>query len=428
MLDINLFRNSPELITKSLKDRHYPAESLAQVQIIKKKDEQWRKIKKEEEQLRAERNRLNIEIINAKKNKKEKEAAKDIKRSAGVSERIKEIHIETETLEKEIKDFILFLPNIIHSSVPKGHLEEHNIEVRRWGKPKKHSKDVLNHHDLGLKSGLIDFERGVKLAGHRFTVLKGEIAKLERALINFMLSLQASRGYLEILPPHMVSTKIMQSTGQLPKFADQLYRCKDDDLWLIPTAEVPLTNLFADEVLEEKKLPIKLTAYTPCYRREAGEYSRDIKGLIRQHQFNKIEIVKFAHPETSFNELETLTRDAEAVLQALELPYRVIEHCAGDLGFGAAKGYDLEVWIPSQDKFREIASCSNFTDFQARRANIKFRNAKGELQFVHTLNGSALAVGRTLVAILENYQEDKTVQIPKVLQDFMGCEEIVLNM
>ena len=424
MLDIHLFRDSPELIIKSLKDRSYPPEALATVQEIKKKDEKWRKIKKEEEELRAERNKLNIEIINAKKAKKEKDAQKAIKRSGEVSQRVKEITIETDELEKEIKQLLLVLPNIPHSSVPKGNDSRDNKEVRRWGKPNKHSKDIIDHHDFGVKTGLIDFDRGVKLAGHRFAVLKGEIAKLERAIINFMLSLQTSRGYLEIMPPHLVNSKMMQGTGQLPKFAEQLYKCKDDDLWLIPTAEVPLTNMFSDEVLEEAKLPIKLTAYTPCYRREAGEYQRDIKGLIRQHQFNKIEIVKFAHPEVSFNELEGLTRDAEAVLQALELPYRVVELCTGDLGFGSAKTYDLEVWVPSQETFREISSCSNFTDFQARRANIKFRSAKGEMQFVHTLNGSALAVGRTLVAIIENYQEGNSIQVPNVLQDFMGCEEV----
>ena len=425
MLDIHLFRNSPEVILTALKNRHVKEDVLALIESIKKKDETWRKIKKEEEELRAERNKLNNEIINFKKEKKEKEAQKAIKRSGDVSTRVKEITLETEHIEKELTSLLLYIPNIPDASVPKGKDSSQNTEIRTFGKPKKHSTDVLSHYDFGMKTGLIDFERGVKLAGHRFAVLKGEIAKLERALINYMLSLQTSRGYLEILPPHLVNTASMQGTGQLPKFEEQLYKCRDDDLWLVPTAEVPLTNLFANELLAEEKLPIKLTAYTPCYRREAGEYGRDIKGLIRQHQFNKVELVKFAHPQNSFNELESLTRDAQAVLESLELPYRVVALCTGDLGFGSAKTYDLEVWLPSQDTYREISSCSNFTDFQARRANIKFRNSKGELQFVHTLNGSGLAVGRTVVAIIENYQEDKnTIVIPNVLQDFMGCDEI----
>jgi seryl-tRNA synthetase len=318
---------------------------------------------------------------------------------------------------------MLMLPNTPDSTVPVGKDETSNPEVRRWGTPQKQAADVLDHHTLGEKSGLIDFERGVKLAEHRFAVLYGPLAKLERALINFMLSVQSSQGYKEVAPPYLVNTKAATGTGQLPKFRDELYKTQDD-LWLIPTAEVPLTNLYAGEIIDERLLPLKLTAYTPCFRREAGAYGKDIRGLIRQHQFNKVELVKFADPLGSFDELDGLTRDAERILQLLELPYRVIELCTGDLGFASAKTYDIEVWMPSQGKYREISSCSNCTDFQARRANIRFRG-KGGVQFVHTLNGSGLAVGRTLVAILENCQEDKkTVVIPKALQDFMGQDTI----
>ncbi len=424
MLDIRLFRDSPDSIKAALHARQAPSETIALVDEVCKKDELWRQVKKEEEGLRAERNRLNNEIINAKKAKKENEAENAIKRSGEVSSRVKEISIETESLEKEIRALMLQIPNIPDGSVPAGKASTDNPVIRTWGAPKNKSKDVIDHHDWGVKTGLIDFERGAKLSGHRFSILKGPVAKLERALINFMLSFHTARGYTELITPHLVGSDAMRGTGQLPKFEEQLYKCRDDDLWLIPTAEVPVTNMLAGEILEEKNLPLKYTAYTPCYRREAGEYGRDIKGLIRQHQFNKVELVKFAHPENSFDELETLTRDAEGILQALGLPYRVVELCTGDLGFGSAKTYDLEVWLPSQDTYREISSCSNFMGFQARRANIKFRNEKGELEFVHTLNGSGLAVGRTLVAIIENFQEDDVVRVPSALHDFMGITEI----
>ncbi len=423
MLDINLFRKSSELIFDMLEKRNYPKESREMVKAIMLKDGEWRSLKKDEEQLRAERNKLNIDIINAKKEKNEKEAEEKIKRSSEVSAKIREMSEKRERLESELKDILLMLPNMLHESVPVGDDERANKEVRKWGTPKKNAANVISHDELGEKTGWIDFERGVKLAEHRFAVLKGPFAKLERALINFMLAVQTSRGYTEILPPHLVNSKIMAGTGQLPKFEMELYKCKDDDLWLIPTAEVPLTNLYADEIIEEKNLPIKITAYTPCYRREAGAYGKDIKGLIRQHQFNKVELVKITHPKNSFDELERMVRDAEEILRLLELPYRVIELCTGDLGFASAKTYDLEVWVPSQNKYREISSCSNCTDFQARRANIKYKEAS-ETKFVHTLNGSGLAVGRCLIAVVENYQEEKSITVPKVLQDFMGTELI----
>jgi len=423
MIDIHTIRNDPKLVEESLVRRNYPEDVHALLEKIIEMDVQWRKIKKEEEELRAKRNMLAQEV-----NKKKKEgegAEKEIKLSGEISTRVKDIAVERETVEEKINEQLLLLPNIPHDSVPIGEDEKSNKEIREWGEPAKKSKDVFSHYDMAQKTDRIDFERGVKLACHRFAVLGGDLAKLERALINFMLSVQISRGYTEIAPPYLVNTKTMTGTGQLPKFSEELYKCEEEDLWMIPTAEVPLTNLYAGEVLEEKHLPVKLTAFTPCFRREAGAYGKDIKGLVRQHQFNKIELVKFAHPERSYEELESLTKDAERILKLLELPYKVLELCTGDLGFAASKTYDLEVWMPSQDRYREVSSCSNCTDFQARRANIRYRGAEGKLEFVHTLNGSGLAVGRTLIAILENFQEDKkTVLIPKALQDFMGQETI----
>jgi seryl-tRNA synthetase len=415
----------PDFVLNMLKERNYPEESTSMVNKVISIDAEWRGRKKEEETLRAERNKLSLEINNEKK--AGRAATDQIRRSGEVAKRIKEISEETEKLENDIKELAMFIPNIPDKSVPIGKDESENREVRQHGKITKRSKDVLDHHTLGEKNGSIDFDRGVKLARHRFTVLKGPVAKLERALISFMLSIQIQNGYTEYAVPYLVNTKTITGTGQLPKFQFDQYKIHDEDLWLVPTAEVPLTNLFAQEVLDEAKLPLKLTAYTPCFRREAGAYGKDIKGLIRQHQFDKVELVKLAHPDRSFDELEGLTKDAEKILQLLGLPYRVIELCTGDLGFSSAKTYDIEVWLPSQDKYREISSCSNCTDFQSRRANIKFRDSKGKggQEFVHTLNGSGLAVGRTLIAILENFQEDKkTVVIPKPLRELMGSETI----
>ncbi len=421
MLDIKLIRDSPATIRAALENRNSSQDTFALLDKIAALDSQWRSIKKEEEVLRAERNKLSL-IINERKKKGEKIDA-EIARSGEIAARIKQTAIETSTLEDQIKIEALMIPNIPDASVPVGKDETCNPVIRKWGEPAKRSADVLDHHTLGEKSGMIDFERGVKLAQHRFSVLSGPMAKMERALINFMLSVQTSKGYKEYCPPYLVNTKTMTGTGQLPKFAEELYKTQED-LWLIPTAEVPLTNLYSGEVIEEKSLPVKMTAYTPSFRREAGAYGKDIRGLIRQHQFDKVELVKISHPERSFEELESMTKDAENILQLLGLPYQVIQLCTGDMGFASAKTYDIEVWLPSQDRYREISSCSNCTDFQARRANIKFRNAKG-LDFVHTLNGSGLAVGRTLVAILENYQEDKkTVLVPKALQGFMGQDSI----
>jgi len=425
MLDMRLIRDNPEIVQNSLKNRQYPKEAIKAFEEIIELDLRWRNVKSEEEKLRSERNTLSM-AINEKK-KAGESADDEIRKSTDISKRVKDIAVETEQLENKRNQLLLELPAIPHESVPVGKDETENKGIRRWGEPEKKKEDVISHYEIGKNADLIDYERGVKLAEHRFSVLKGPIAKLERALINFMLSVSATHGYTEIAPPYLVNTKTMTGTGQLPKFAGDLYKCAEEDLWMIPTAEVPVTNLYADEILEEKNLTVKMAAFTPCFRREAGEYGRDIHGLIRQHQFNKVELVKVAHPENSYKELESMTADAERILQLLKLPYRVIELCTGDLGFASAKTYDLEVWIPSEDTYREISSCSNCEDFQARRANIKYRGSDGKLHYVHTLNGSALAVGRTLIAIIENYQKDKkTVKVPDVLKDFMGEEEITL--
>jgi seryl-tRNA synthetase len=421
MIDIRLVRENIQLVEQALINRNSSPEVMNVLSNIKLLDKQWRVVKKEEEALRFERNKLSLAINDKKKSGQS--AEEEIKKSSVIATRIKQITLETSDLEAQIKGELLGIPNIPDNSVPVGENESQNPEVRKWTNPSKGSNDVLDHHTWGETSKLIDFERGVKLAGHRFTVLYGQIAKLERALINFMISTHTKNGYREVAPPYLVNTKTMTGTGQLPKFKQDLYSTQDD-LWLIPTAEVPLTNLYSDETLDESQLPLKLTAYTPCFRSEAGSYGKDIKGLIRQHQFSKVELVKFVTAENSFSELESLVADAEGILQLLDLPYRVIHLCTGDMGFASAKTYDLEVWLPSQDKYREISSCSNCTDFQSRRANIKYRAGK-ENKFVHTLNGSGLAVGRTLLAILENYQEDKkTVVVPKALRGFMDCDSI----
>lgn len=422
MLDRHFIRENSKEVKRSFKNRKEKEETIEE---FLKKDKKWRELKKELDDLRAERNKLGLKISELRKSKKN--AGKEIKKSVAVSKEVKENEEEVEKLEKWLHSTELIFPNLLSSTTPIGKNEKDNPEIRKWGKPKKFAKDVLSHEEFGRKYDLLDFDRGAKLAGHRFTVLKGWVARLERALINFMLNVQTSKGYTEILPPFLVKTEIMQGTGQLPKFEEELYRCKDDPLWLIPTAEVPLTNLYSGEILEEKNLPIRLCGYTPCFRREAGAYGKDMKGYIRQHQFDKVELVKFTLPEESYKELESMVKDAEDILQLLEIPYTILELCSGDIGFASAKTYDLNVWVPSQERYREVSSCSNCTDFQARRANIKYRGSDGKLHYVHTLNGSGLAVPRLLVSILENYQEDKKFIIPKVLRDYMGMEEIELK-
>lgn len=339
-----------------------------------------------------------------------------------ISSRIKDLDQQVAEVEEAQKSLILAIPNVPHISVPVGDDENSNVEIRRWGEIPSFSFEPRPHWELGELLGILDFERGVKVAESRFTVLLGLGARLERALMNFMLDLHTGEhGFMEVVPPFLVNSRTMAGTGQLPKFADDLYRCADDDLWLIPTAEVPLTNLHADEILEEKDLPLYYTAYTACFRREAGAHGRDVRGILRQHQFDKVEMVKISHPENSYDELESMTACAEKVLQLLEIPYRVVCLSTGDMGFGAAKTYDIEVWLPSQDKYREISSCSNCEDFQARRMNMRYRpEGGGKPRFVHTLNGSGIAIGRCLIAILENFQqEDGSVIVPDVLVPYL---------
>ena len=422
MLDLKALRADARPFRVAMENRGQGQKQLDEVIQL---DADWRKIKKEADDLKAERNKLSAKINEEKKAGKDTQAL--ITETQAIAGKIKGIDLELATLEAKMQDVLLTMPNVPHESVPVGPDEGSNVEVRKWGTPAKGSKDVMAHYEWGEKAGMIDFERGAKLSGSRFAVLKGEMARLERALINFMIETHISRGYKEVAPPYLVTGKTMQGTGQLPKFGEELYKCKDDDLYLIPTAEVPLTNMFAGEILEEKQLPMSFCAYTPCFRREAGNYQKDIKGLIRQHQFDKVELVKFAKPEESYEELERLTKDAEHILQQLGLPYRTIALCTGDMGFASAKTYDLEVWLPSQDKYREISSCSNCTDFQARRMGTKYWKG-GKTEFVRTLNGSGLAVGRTAIAIIENFQDGEgNVDIPRPLRNFMMADQIRLK-
>ncbi len=422
MIDIELIRSKPEYVKERLatRDKGFPK----LVDKILELDKKRREIIKKLDELRRERRELSTQIGVLKRGGRD---------TTEIQNRVKSLKVEIENFEKELrkveeelKNILLWIPNLPHPSVPVGEDEKDNKEVRRWGEPRKFSFEPKPHWELGERLGILDFKRGTKLSGSRFTVIKGLGARLERALINFMLDLHTKKGYKEVCPPHLVRPEILVGTGQLPKFEEDLYKCERDNLYLIPTAEVPLTNLHRDEILNEEELPIYYTAYTPCYRREAGAYGKDIRGIIRQHQFDKVELVKIVHPNTSYEELEKLTRDAEEVLQLLGLPYRVVELCTGDLGFSATKTYDIEVWFPSQNRYREVSSCSNCEDFQARRMNTRFKDSKtGKNRFVHTLNGSGLAVGRTLAAILENYQqEDGSVVIPEVLRDYVGMEII----
>ncbi len=375
----------------------------------------------EVEALKNQRNTVSKTIASLKQNGEGLQAEPLILEMRHVADQIKELDTSLAEIELQLQDIIMSIPNLCHDSVPPGKDDHDNVEIKQWGEIPTFSFSPLPHWDIGEQLGILDFETAARLAGARFSLLKGFGSKLARALINFFLDLHTQRhGYTEVLPPFMVNSKTMTGTGQLPKFKDELFKIEGWDLWLIPTAEVPVTNIHADGTLDEGELPVKYTAYTPCFRSEAGSYGKDTRGLIRQHQFEKVELVKFTTPESSWEELESLLADAEAALQLLGLPYRVIALCAGDLGFSSAKTYDIEVWLPGQNTYREISSCSNFLDFQARRAGIRYR-PKGEKKsrLVHTLNGSGLAVGRTLLAILENYQQaDGTVQLPKVLEPY----------
>ncbi len=375
----------------------------------------------EVEQLKNRRNTVSKEIAPLKQAGEHDKAEPLITKMREVSARIKELDGELTSIQELLNDIVLSIPNICHDSVPKGNDEADNIELKKWGKIPEFNFTPKPHWEIGEALGILDFETSAKLSGARFALLKGFASRLERALINFFLDLHTQKhGYTEVLPPFMVNSKSMQGTGQLPKFKEDLFKIEGWDLWLIPTAEVPVTNIHSGETLAEADLPIKYTAYTPCFRSEAGSYGKDTRGLIRQHQFDKVEMVKFTTPESSNDELESLLADAEEVLQLLELPYRVVTLCSGDLGFSATKTYDIEVWLPGQNTYREISSCSNFLDFQARRAGIRYRpKDQKKSRLVHTLNGSGMAVGRTLLAILENYQQqDGTVALPEVLQPY----------
>lgn len=422
MLDLELIRKDPDFVRNRLRTRNEELDSL--VDDLLDLDVERRAILRELERLRAERNSKSKEIGLLKKRGEDTSfLEEEVKR---IKESIEAYEGKLASVEERFRNLMLRIPNLPHHSVPVGKDESENVEVRRWGKPRAFSFEPKPHWEIGERLGIFDFERAGKISGSRFVVLKGWGAKLERALINFMLDLHSRKGYKEVWPPHLVRPEILIGTGQLPKFEEELYRCERDELYLIPTAEVPLTNLFKDEILSEEDLPIYMVSYTPCYRREAGSYGKDVRGIIRQHQFNKVELVKIVKPEHSYEELEKLTSDAEDVLKLLGLPYRVVLLCTGDMGFASAKTYDIEVWFPSQGRYREVSSCSNCEDFQARRMNTRYRDIHGKLHFVHTLNGSGLAIGRTLAAILENYQqEDGSVIVPEVLRDYMKVDIIV---
>ena len=428
MLDIRFVRENTDKIIDALKKRGQKSDILDKFLEIEQEGRDLLRIVEEQRQLR---NRLSQEIG---KLKKEGRDATDILAEAkSVSDNITAKEENLRLLEDRGKQELLLIPNIPHESVPIGKDDTDNIEIRAWGDKPQFTFEPKNHWDIGENLGILDFERAGKIAGARFVILRGAGARLERALINFMLNLHTKdHGYTEIFPPLLVNREAMTGTGQLPKFEEDLFKLADDSkgLLLIPTAEVPVTNMHREEILDEDNLPIYYTAYTPCFRREAGSYGKDTRGLIRQHQFNKVELVKFTKPEDSYNELEALTGNAEEILKRLNLPYRVAALCTGDIGFSAAKTYDLEVWFPAQGKYREISSCSNFEDFQARRADIRFkRKGRKGTEFVHTINGSGLAVGRTFAAILENFQqEDGSVIIPDALRHFMGTDRIIKNM
>ena len=423
MLDLKFVRENQQLMQQMLQDRR----SDLDIQPLLTLDQERRQIIQEVESLKHERKVVSDQI--AKMKKSGEDATEIISSMRQASQRIKELDQKLGKLEDEIQSSLLLIPNVPHESVPVGKDEHDNPVVKRWGEITEFSFTPKPHWELGENLGILDFERAAKMTGARFTLYWGLGARLERALINFMLDLHTTKhGYHEVLPPFIVNSLSMTGTGQLPKFKEDLFKLEDWDYYLVPTAEVPVTNIYMNEILEEDDLPLHFTAYTPCFRSEAGSYGKDTRGLIRQHQFNKVELVKFTTPEQSYDELESLLLDAEEILQELQLPYQVVTLCTGDMGFSAAKTYDIEVWIPAQEAFREISSCSNFEDFQSRRANIRYRpRGRKKIAFAHTLNGSGLAVGRTLVAILENWQqEDGSVVIPPVLRPYMGGIEVIV--
>lgn len=409
---------------KSLKNRGADPKAVDQLVALNQKRRQFIT---QQETLRSKQNKVGEEIAKLKRAKED--ASKQLADMQAVAAEIKDLDAQVAKAEEEVNAFAMNLPNKLHSSVPVGESAEDNQQIRAAGTKRIFSFKAKEHFDIGEKLGILDFERGGKVTGARFTFLKGAAARLERALIQFKMDLHADKhGYEEMIPPFMANSASFTGTGQFPKFKDDVFHVEGTDYHLIPTAEVPVTNFFANEILKESDLPIKFVGYSPCFRSEAGSHGKDTRGLIRQHQFNKVELVIFSHPDKSYEAHDQLTQHAEKVLQLLDLPYRVVSLCSRDIGFGAAKCHDIEVWLPGQNAYREISSCSNFEDFQARRANIRFKGAdnKAKTQFVHTLNGSGLAIGRTLIAILENYQnEDGTVNVPKVLQPYMGGLSVI---
>ena len=423
MLDLKRIRSEYDTVEALLKLRGKGDYGLP---LIKEKDEERRVLIGEVEDLKSRQNKMSKEIPMKKKAGENTDAL--FAEMKELSDTIKELDAKVKIVEEALSDMIMEVPNTLKADTPIGDDDHDNPVIRVVGTPRKFDFEPKAHWDIGVTLDILDFERATKITGTRFTVLKGMGAKLERALINFMLDLHIDEhGYTEILPPFMVNRDAMTGTGQLPKFEDDMFHIPSKDFFLVPTAEVPVTNLYRGEILEEVMLPINHTAYTPCFRKEAGSAGRDTRGVIRQHQFNKVEMVKFVKPEVSYEELEKLTNNAEEVLKRLELPYRVVRLCSGDVGFSSAMTYDIEVWLPSYDAYKEISSCSNFEDFQARRAGIRYRDAETKkVNFVHTLNGSGLAVGRTVAAILENYQnEDGSVEIPKVLQPYFGGKTVI---
>lgn len=420
MLDLKFIINNLEEVKMKTQARNYPFD----FDSLLEKDKLRKNIISQTEKLKADRNAISKQVgILKREGKDTTELQEQVKQDAG---KMQELDKKLSIIDEDIRNMLLNIPNIIDDTTPIGKNENDNVEIRKWGEIAKFDFEPKNHWDIGADLGIIDFERGVKIAASRFNVLSGIGARLDRAISSLMLDIHRENGYIEMSVPYLVNKKSMIGTGQLPKFAEEAYICEKDELYLISTAEIPVTNLYAEEILDIKQLPIKNTSLTACFRREAGSYGKDTKGLIRNHQFNKVELVKICTSDTSNTEHEKLTENAEKVLQALKLPYRVMALCSGDLGFSSAKTYDLEVWLPGQNCYREISSCSNFKDFQARRANIRYRDTNGKVQFAHTLNGSGLAVGRTLVAILENYQnKDGSVTIPEVLRPYLnGLDKI----
>ncbi len=421
MIDIKLLRKDPDLFKSAMKKRGYDPEVIDEVLKV---DKEWREITTKINELRSRRNEISKEV--AKLKREGKDASDLLEEGKKVGLEIKRLEDEKRKIETLQTDLILRIPNVPHESVPVGEDESENVEIRRWGSPREFDFEPKAHWDLGPMLGQMDIERAGKLSGSRFVILYDKFAKLERALISFMLDLHTKEhGYREAWVPHLVKRETMTWSGQLPKFEEEAYNTKKDDMFLIPTAEVPLVNLHAGEILKEGDLPLKYVAYTPCYRREAGSYGKDVRGMIRNHQFDKVELVWYTTPEKSYEDLETLVSHAEEVLKRLELPYRVIALCTGDLGFTASKTYDIEVWLPSYGSYKEISSCSNVEAFQARRSKTRYRRKDGKVEYVHTLNGSGLAVGRTLVAIVENYQmPDGSVRVPDALIPYTGFEVI----